>query len=109
MDKGFFIEDIKDAQVMQQYAQVMQWATTNTHYRQQAKDEFARFEVADAFLIATAKAYNYTIVTHELSNTQSKRRILIPDAANAMQVKSIQIYDLLSRHASGHFTFTLSL
>ncbi|WP_221898397.1 DUF4411 family protein [Bathymodiolus japonicus methanotrophic gill symbiont] len=52
-------------------------------------------------------APDYTLVTHELSNPQSKKRILIPDAANAMQVDSIQIYDLLSQHAKDNFTFSL--
>lgn len=107
MPGDFFLDDVKDPQVMQAYSQLMQWAVTNTHYKQQAKEEFARFEVADAFLIATAKAHDYTLVTHELSNPQSKKRILIPDAANAMQVDSIQIYDLLSRHAKDNFTFSL--
>ncbi|TXK93849.1 hypothetical protein BMR02_14640 [Methylococcaceae bacterium HT1] len=107
MPGDFFLDDVKDPKVMEEYAQLIQWATTNTHYKQQAKNEFARFEVADAFLIATAKAYDYTLVTHELSNPQSKKRILIPDAANAMQVDSIQIYDLLSQHAKDNFTFSL--
>ena len=107
MPVDFFVADVKDPQVMQAYSQLMQWAVTNTHYRPQAKDEFARFEVADAFLIATAKAHDYTLVTHELSNPLSKKRILIPDAANAMQVDSIQIYDLLSQHAIDNFNFKL--
>jgi Domain of unknown function (DUF4411) len=107
MSNEFFIDDVKDAQIMTIYRDVMQWSVTNSHYKQQAKDEFARFDKADAFLIAAAKAYGHILVTHELSNPESKKRILIPDAANALNVKSIQIYDLLSHHASGNFAFTL--
>lgn len=105
MPEDFFLDDVKDQQVMQTYSQVMQWSADNEHYRQQAKDEFARFDKADAFLIASAKAYGYTIVTHELSDPKSKKRILIPDAAHAMQVNSMQIFDLLTLHATDNFKF----
>lgn len=91
---------------MQAYGRVMHWNVTNTHYRQQAKDEFARFDKADAFLIAVAKAHGFSLVTHEVSRPESKKRILIPDAANAFNVENIMIYDLLSRHATGNFDFT---
>jgi hypothetical protein len=103
----FFIADTHDNKVMQAYGQVMQWNVGNDHYRQQAKDEFARFDKADAFLIAAAKAHGFTIVTHELGRPESKRRVLIPDAADAFNIKSIMIYDLLSQHATGNFTLTL--
>jgi predicted nucleic acid-binding protein len=56
---------------MQSYGQVMKWNASNKHYLKQAKDEFAKFEVADAFLIAVAKAYGFTIVTHETSQPGS--------------------------------------
>lgn len=105
MTNNFFIDDVQDAKVMTIYKEVMQWSLSSTHYTQQAKDEFARHDKADAFLIAVAKTYGHTLVTHELSNPKSKKRILIPDAAAAMRVNSIQIYDLLSRHANGHFSF----
>ena len=73
----------------------------------QAKNEFAKAEVADAFLIAVAKAHNCTIVTQEASKPDSKKRVLIPDAARVFKLESIMIYDLLSQHATGNFTFTL--
>jgi hypothetical protein len=106
LPNSFFIADTHDAVVMQAYGQVMQWNVTNSHYRQQAKDEFARFDKADAFLIATAKAHNFNLVTHESSKPESKKRILIPDAAKAFNIDSVMIYDLLSRHATGNFSFT---
>jgi hypothetical protein len=104
---SFFIADTQDNTVMQAYRQVMQWNVSNNHYRQQAKDEFARFDKADAFLVAAAKAYRYTIVTHEASQPESKKRVLIPDAANEFEIKSIMIYDLLSQNATGNFALTL--
>jgi Domain of unknown function (DUF4411) len=56
MPNEFFIDDVKDAQIMMIYRDVMQWSVTNSHYTQQAKDKFARFDKADAFLISAAKA-----------------------------------------------------
>jgi hypothetical protein len=63
-----------------------------------------RASKADAFLIAAAKAHGFTVVTHEASKPESKKRVLIPDAANQFEIKSIMTYNLLSQHANGNFT-----
>jgi len=106
LPKSFFIADTHDNVVMQAYRQVMQWNVSN-HYLPQAKDEFARFDKADAFLIAAAKTHGFTIVTHEVSRPDSKKRIMIPDAANQFDIESIMIYDLLSQYATGNFALSL--
>lgn len=85
----------------------MEWNASNNHYTDQAKQEFANATVADAFLIAVAKTYGYTIVTHEKSNPTAKRRVLIPDAAKQFNVTSIMLYDLLSQHAKNNFSLQL--
>ncbi|MFM9481463.1 DUF4411 family protein [Streptomyces scabiei] len=50
-----------------------------------------------------AKAYNYTVVTQELSNPAQRRKILIPDAAAANNVKTMYVYDMLSKHSESTF------
>lgn len=105
LPNSFFIADMHDNAVMQSYKDVMEWNISN-HYKIQAKDEFARFDKADAFLIAAAKAYGFSIVTHEVSRPDSKKRILIPDAAKVFNIESILIYDLLSQYATGNFALT---
>lgn len=100
---SFFIPDTHDNQVMRAYGEVMQWIVTNDHYRQQAKDEFARFDKADAFLIAAAKAHGFAIVTHEIGNPDSKKRVMIPDAGYQFGIQSLVIYDLLSGYARDNF------
>ncbi len=90
----FFLPDISDPAVIRTYSQIITWIASNSHYTQQAKDEFVRPDVADAFLIAVAKTYGYTIVTHEKSQPVAKKRVLIPDAAKAFDVECIMIYDL---------------
>ena len=73
LPSSFFIPDTHDAKVMQVYGQVMTWNISSNHYTQQAKDEFARADKADAFLIATVKAYGFNLATHELSRPDTKR------------------------------------
>lgn len=104
---NFFLPDMKDPAVIGSYRQIMIWIASNNHYTQQAKDEFARPNVADAFLIAVAKTYGYTIVTHEKSQPGAKKRVLIPDAAKAFGVECIMIYDLLSLRAEGNFSLKI--
>ncbi len=103
----FFIDDITDSDVIKHYSKIMNWVATDTHYTPQAKAEFANADVADAFLVAAAKAGNFTIVTHEISNPNRKNRVMLPDAAKSFNVSSIMIYDLLSQHATGNFDLAL--
>jgi hypothetical protein len=107
LPNGFFIADTNDITVMKVYGEVMQWSTSNKHYSPQAKDDFASFHKADAFLIAVAKTHNFTIVTQEVSKQYAKGNIKIPDVAKELNIKNITIYDLLSRHATGNFALSL--
>lgn len=77
--KEFFIP--LDAESMVSYAELQQWASTQD-FTDSAKIEFAT--VADAFLIAVAKAKGLTLVTFEKSNPQRKNRVMIPDACSAI-------------------------
>lgn len=105
---GFFLDDTKDPKVMQAYAEVMKWMSADTHYSATAKSIFSDASKADAFLLAHAKAYGYTVVTQEISDPNKKRAIPIPDAAIKIgNIKTIPIYDLLARHAHQTFTYKL--
>ena len=52
-------------------------------------------EVADAFLVATAAAKGYTLVTNETSDPLCCRRVKIPDACNALGVRCCGLNDVL--------------
>jgi len=95
----FFLPDIQDQQVMVNYRQLMQQIAADTHYTLQAKNEFMRSEVADAFLIAVAKSYNYGIVTHEKRDSYAKKRVLIPNIAFEYNIECIMLHDLLCQYA----------
>ena len=103
LPEDFFLDDVTDQDVMRTYAKVMQWTSASTHFSPQAKAEFAKPDVADAFLIAVAKQHGYEIISQEKSNTASKKKICLPDAADAFDVKTIFVYDMLSKHAESTF------
>lgn len=73
-----------DGDVLSKYSELQNWAKNTNRFTRVALDEFAR--VADAYLVATAAAKGWTIVTYETSAPNSKRRVKIPDACNALGV-----------------------
>ena len=87
----FYISN--DAEIMSEYARVMNWAQGNSAFRQSAIEEFAR--VADAFLVAAASAKGYTLVTYEESDTLCRKRVKIPDACNALGVRYCDLNTVL--------------
>ena len=93
LPESFFV-DI-DGSIMMSYAQTINWANQNDQYFPAAKAEFASAEIADAFLIATAKAKDMVLVTHEVSGQNSHKKIKIPDVADAMNVRYCTLVDLL--------------
>ena len=88
---GFYIENELD--VMVKYGEVMNWAQSNAVYRPEAVSEFAT--VADAYLVATAAAKGYTLVTNETADLQCRRRVKIPDACNALSVRFCDLNTVL--------------
>lgn len=100
---SFFLEDENSAGVMASYGKVIGWSVASNHYTPAAKAEFAKATSADAFLIAAARHYGYDIVSQEESQPARKSRIMIPDAANALGVNSIFVYEMLSERARSTF------
>lgn len=103
MPDSFFLDDVSDADVMLKYGNVISWSTSHTQYNQAAKDEFANFDIADAFLVAAALKHGFKIVSQEKHSPDSKKKIFLPDAARAMGVDSILIFDLLSKYSEPTF------
>ena len=70
-------------------------------YKQKSFDEWATFEKADPWLIAIAKAHDYTIVTMEERNRNlnpsnpTSKEPRIPDVCDALGVNCINLYDLM--------------
>ncbi|ATG89123.1 DUF4411 family protein [Methylomonas koyamae] len=104
---GFFIDEMTHADIRGHYASIMKWIADDKHYLPAAKKEFASHDEADAFLIAAAVAHQCKIVTHEIRKPAQLSKVQLPDAADKFSVETISVYDLLSRHATGNFNFTL--
>lgn len=74
-------------------AQLSAWVTHKERkYTQAAKDEF--FRVADYALVAQAQSGHHRVVTFELPSPESKKRVLIPDACNALGVPFTEPFSL---------------
>ena len=73
----------------------MGWANANERYAPAAKAEFA--SVADAWLIAYAKAKNYILVTDEKIAESAQRRIPIPNVCKEFNVPYIGTFEMLRK------------
>ena len=89
--KSFYLS--LDTDVMAQYTITQNWAKSNSVYTQTALNTFAN--VADAYLVATAAAKQMTLVTYEGSSPNSKKRVMIPDACNALGVRYCDLNTVL--------------
>lgn len=89
--KSFYLS--LDADVLVQYTNVQNWAKSNPIYTQAALNTFAN--VADAYLVATASAKQMALVTYEGSSPNSKKRVMIPDACNALGVRYCDLNTVL--------------
>lgn len=105
MPNSFFLSDMADADVMQHYGTLMNWVVGKAQYKPAAMAEFADPHNADAFLVAVAKRHGMMLVTHEVGSPDAKSWVPIQSAADAIGVKCIVIYDLLSIHAKTTFAY----
>ncbi len=67
-----------------------------------AKNRYYGFDIvpafwaADYFLVAQAHSRSYTVVTHEVAGSGSKKSVKIPDACNAVGVAWMTPFKMLS-------------
>lgn len=86
--KGFFLT--QDSAVLTKLAETISWAQScPINFTQSAISGYA--SVADSYLVATAAAKNMVLVTYEESNPQRRNRVMIPDACNAIGVRSCDL------------------
>jgi hypothetical protein len=81
--------------VVPNYAALTGWVYSKSdQYFPTAISEFLDADEADAWLVAFAMTYSNQIVTHETSNSNSRKRVMLPDAANPFDVTCIKTVDL---------------
>lgn len=77
------------------YAVLTGWVYSKSdQYSPAAISEFLDVDEADAWLIAYAMTNGNQIVTHETSSPNSKKRVMLPDAAIPHNVSCIKTIDL---------------
>lgn len=68
------------------------WANGG-QFTQAAVDEF--LDVADYYLVAHAAAHGHTVVTHEIYQANARKRVLIPNACQALGVPYCTTFEML--------------
>lgn len=89
-------------QTVKEYQNVMQFVASSGYYTERALTTWAPENIADPWLIASAKANGYTLVTQEvrsrgLSKKTPNRSAKIPDVAEYLGVKAIDIFEMMRR------------
>ena len=93
---SFAFADTKDdEQIIEFYGALMQWAVKQIQYTQAAKDEFARVDNADAWIISYAKVNSCIVVTQEVLDLNIKKKIPIPNVCKEFGVKYVDTFQML--------------
>lgn len=95
------VHTTRNIEVVNMYSQIIQKMTQDTpymsHYSTSAKADFARGSNADAWLVAYAKIFNYTIVTFETYDPNNKKNIKIPVVCKEFGVDYINLHEFMRR------------
>ena len=89
-----------DSEIIPKYAEVMQYIQECGFYNEKGLNDWARNEVADPWLIASASAKGYKLITFEQSagplNVKNKcGRVKIPDVAKHFNVEVHTLYHMM--------------
>lgn len=95
------IQHVND-ETVNKYQDVLQFVATSGYYKESAFSIWAQGSVADPWIIASAIANGYTVVTEEvgtgvLSRKQQQKVAKIPDVAGEFEVKTVNIYEMMRR------------
>ena len=95
--EGLRVLDRRDQTIVAKYGEVLKYLQDNPCYNDKALRAWADGSVADPWLIATAAAKGYTLVTFEqssgpLSEKNPSGKPKIPDVAKAFGVKCVNLY-----------------
>lgn len=92
---GLIMEITSDENILNQYGTLMQWSISQPQFLPIAISDFADFDNADPWIVATALSINGIVVSQAVSAPDSRRNIKIPDVCNQFQVRHISTIDLL--------------
>lgn len=90
-----YFDTTETSSIVQCYADLVQWADSQSQYTRIAKDEFMDESNADAWVLAYAKVNNCMLVTSEIANLDSKKRIPIPNVCEAFGIPFCDTFTML--------------
>lgn len=98
----FTILTFKTESIITNYSVVLRYLQTSGLYYESAIAEWAIESIADPWIIAAARANDYTIVTEEkgsngISISNKNKRPKIPDVAKALGVESISLFEMMRK------------
>ncbi|HOL87121.1 MAG TPA: DUF4411 family protein [Defluviitoga tunisiensis] len=91
---GYF-HSTEDNKILIDYRELMEWSYSNQQFTEEAKHEFAKAEIADAWLIAYAKAYKGVVATEERLNLKKQSRIPIPNVCKEFDIECVDTFQML--------------
>ncbi len=94
LPKNFFMP--LDVDILDCYQETQNWASNQSHYKVSALEDFAT--LADAYLIAAAKAKGATLITYEKSDINSRKRVKIPDVCIGLGVRYCDLNTFLQEN-----------
>src|SRR5690625_2473328 len=99
---GDIINVDKDEIITGNYSEIIQYIASSEYYQPSALREWSDYSVADPWLIATAKAHQYTLVTqetfvHGLNTSQPAKAAKIPNVCGDFNVEWIDLFTMLER------------
>ncbi len=94
------IESRSDPQVIQKYAEILNYIQTSDLYKEAALREWADAKIADAWLIAFAAVNGCKVVTFEkenkgLNSKQPTKNAKIPDICNEFGVGYVDLFQMM--------------
>lgn len=98
---GIYV-DRRESNIITNYSAVLTHIQNNNCYKPSALTEWSKDTVADPWLIATAKAKDYTIITFEssikgLNSHNPSKNAKIPDIAKVFGVKVENLYYMMRK------------
>jgi hypothetical protein len=90
-----YFHSTKDNKILIEYRELMTWSYSNQQFTEEAKREFATAEIADAWLIAYAKANKCIVATEEKLNREKKSKIPIPNVCEVFDIECVDTFQML--------------
>ncbi|RIO37293.1 DUF4411 family protein [Staphylococcus saprophyticus] len=90
-----------DEEILENYAEILNHVQNSGKYKESALEQWSNIKIADPWLIATAKKFDYTIVTFETGqNLQIKNKAKaakIPNVCDHFGVKYCTLYEMMHK------------